>query len=158
MLTRISMLVGRWVGGVFEPSYLLSDLGGNSNSPTEMVSTALREIRITCWQIRLMKSYLHTSKDLQQHTKIQQHESVSPSVRGVVERCECVCMCVYQQRFLVSNTAYTLTPCLYRVCVCAADIRTAAFWCDGVCEGESKKLSSCTGLHQQPTALLCSGY
>ena len=28
--------------------YLLSDLGGNSNSPTDMVSTAFRAIRTTC--------------------------------------------------------------------------------------------------------------
>lgn len=29
-------------------AYLFKDLGGNSNSPTEMVSTALREILMTC--------------------------------------------------------------------------------------------------------------
>lgn len=29
-------------------TYLLRDFGGNSNSPTEMVSTAFREILITC--------------------------------------------------------------------------------------------------------------
>lgn len=45
-------------------AYLFRDLGGNSNSPTEMVSTALREILMTCWHNRLMKSYLHTSSDL----------------------------------------------------------------------------------------------
>lgn len=50
-----------------DPSYLFNDLGGNSNSPTEMVSTALREILTTCWHSRLMKSYLHTSSDLRAH-------------------------------------------------------------------------------------------
>lgn len=29
-------------------AYLFRDLGGNSNSPTEMVSTALRETLTTC--------------------------------------------------------------------------------------------------------------
>lgn len=47
-------------------SYLFRDLGGNSNSPTEMVSTALSETLMTCWHSRLMKSYLHTSSDLQE--------------------------------------------------------------------------------------------
>lgn len=50
-------------------AYLFKDLGGNSNSPTEMVSTALREILTTCWHVRLMKSYLHTSRDLQKTVK-----------------------------------------------------------------------------------------
>ena len=50
-------------------TYLLRDLGGNSNSPTEMVSTALREILTTCWHNRLMKSYLHTSSDLRTRSK-----------------------------------------------------------------------------------------
>lgn len=50
-------------------TYLFRDLGGNSNSPTEMVSTALREILTTCWHNRLMKSYLHTSSDLHTQAK-----------------------------------------------------------------------------------------
>lgn len=44
-------------------AYLFRDLGGNSNSPMEMVSTALRAILVTCWHCRLMKLYLQTRRD-----------------------------------------------------------------------------------------------
>lgn len=32
-----------------EQTYLLSDFGGNWNSPQEMVSTAFKAMRTTCW-------------------------------------------------------------------------------------------------------------
>lgn len=44
-------------------TYLFRDLGGNSNSPTEMVSMALRAILVTCWHCRPTKSYLQIRRD-----------------------------------------------------------------------------------------------
>lgn len=44
-------------------TYLLRDLGGNSNSPTEMVSMALRDTLVTCWHCRLRKLYLQIRRD-----------------------------------------------------------------------------------------------
>lgn len=69
-----------WRQKVQYVSYLFRDFGGNSNSPTEMVSTALSETLMTCWHSRLMKSYLHTSSDLHDRSNHKETEWSSTSL------------------------------------------------------------------------------
>lgn len=43
------LTAGPGTGLAVERTYLLSDFGGNWNSPQEMVSTAFKAMRTTCW-------------------------------------------------------------------------------------------------------------